>query len=441
MKTKRNFLIKQSLKKKLDTKWFKIVNVILAVVLVAITNIDKVINYFGGDFNETTKIILVSNVDVTEEFKAYFDASRSVINDTKVYEIESSTEDIKTLKENLSDENKNIIIEIEESNEEYLKATITSYDTISTINYQLLTSTLNAVKSEYALSKSNIDPIELAKITTPMNVESMTTNPDLTENGIGRDVVGMVVMMIFIIPMFILIVYLVQMIGAEINDEKSTRSMEIIISNVTPRTHFFSKIIASTSFVLIQGALLLVYGGLGLVARMLMNGGIGISAGSELGNTISDVMEMLKNTGVLSALTQAIPLIILLLVATLFAYAILSGVLASMTTNIEDYQQLQAPLMIIMMAGYMIAIMGAQFEGSAFVKICSFIPFLSAFIAPSIYLLGQLTLLDLGISLALMCLTCFAMFRYGLRIYKVGILNYSSKGLWKKIFKSMKNEE
>ena len=440
MKTKRNFLIKQSLKKKMDTKWFKVVNVILAIVLIAVTNIDKIISYFGGDFNETTKIILVSDIDVTEEFKTYFDVYKESIGDIKEYEVEASTEEVDKLKEDLKD-NGNIIIEIKEDDNEYLKSTITTYDTVSTVNYQLFTGVLNAVKSEYALSKSNINPEELAKITTPMSVESITTNPDLTENGIGRDVVGMGVMMIFIIPMFILVVYLVQMIGAEINDEKSTRSMEIIISNVPPKTHFISKIVSSTSFVLIQGALLLLYGALGLVIRMLMNGGIGIGEGTELGSALSDVVSMLKNTGVLSALTKAIPLILLLLVATILAYAILSGVLASMTTNIEDYQQLQTPIMMIMMAGYFIAIMGAQFEGSIFIKICSYIPFLSAFIAPSIYLLGQLTIIDLTISFILMCITCFLLYRYGLRIYKVGILNYSSKGLWKKIFKSMKNKD
>mgnify|MGYP002513413138 CR=1 FL=1 len=35
-------------------------------------------------------------------------------------------------------------------------------------------------------------------------------------------------MQIITMPLFILIVFLIQMIGAEINDEKSTKSMEII---------------------------------------------------------------------------------------------------------------------------------------------------------------------------------------------------------------------
>jgi len=38
-----------------------------------------------------------------------------------------------------------------------------------------------------------------------------------------------------------------------------------------------------------------------------------------------------------------------------------------------------------------------------------------------------------------MIVTVWLLIKYGLRIYKVGILNYSSKDLWKKMFKALKN--
>ena len=44
------------------------------------------------------------------------------------------------------------------------------------------------------------------------------------------------------------------------------------------------------------------------------------------------------------------------------------------------------------------------------------------------------------ISIVLMIITCFLLYKYGLRIYKEGILNYSSSKLWNKIFKSLKNK-
>ena len=121
-------------------------------------------------------------------------------------------------------------------------------------------------------------------------------------------------------------------------------------------------------------------------------------------------------------------------------YAIVAGVLASMTTNIEDYQQLQTPLMILLLVGYYIAIMASTFDGAIFIKVLSYIPMLSFLIAPVIFLLGQTTLLELGLSTLICVVFTFIIFRYGLRIYKVGILNYSSQDLWKKIFKSVKEK-
>ena len=59
MKNKAKFLIKQSIKKKMDTKWFKVVNVILLILLVAIINIDNIISFFGGDFEEENKIYVI----------------------------------------------------------------------------------------------------------------------------------------------------------------------------------------------------------------------------------------------------------------------------------------------------------------------------------------------------------------------------------------------
>ena len=44
MKSKLNFLIEMSLKRKINTKWFKIVNIILLVAIVALANIDSIIN-------------------------------------------------------------------------------------------------------------------------------------------------------------------------------------------------------------------------------------------------------------------------------------------------------------------------------------------------------------------------------------------------------------
>ena len=55
LKNKLEYLTKMSLDRKIKSKWFKIANILLAVLIIAVFNIDSIITFFGGDFNEKTK--------------------------------------------------------------------------------------------------------------------------------------------------------------------------------------------------------------------------------------------------------------------------------------------------------------------------------------------------------------------------------------------------
>ena len=428
MKNKAWFLIKQSLKKKMDTKWFKIVNVLICLLLIGVINIDKIINVFGGDFKDTINIYLTGDNNYLEGFNAYFLTNKKIVNDEKTYEIAYSSDSIDTLKEKIADTN-NIVVNINLDTAEYLKADIISYNKIDTITYNLLSTSLTGMKTSMALNYNGVSSEEMAKITSPISINRVVTNEK--EITASEDATNMS-LVVFLVPFFMLIVLLVQMIGAEINDEKTTRGMEIIISNVPAKVHFLCKIASSTIFVIAQSLLLLLYSGLGF----LIHGGLGTGLGES--NIIGNLFASLQASGTLDLLAKGAPILIVIFLLSFFIYATLAGVLASMTTSAEDFQQLQTPLMIVLMLGYYIGIMAAAFKGSIFIRIISYIPFLSSMVAPITYILGETTIVDLGISAVVLLITCIFLFKYGIRVYKVGILNYSSKDLWKKVFKSLK---
>ena len=428
MKNKAWFLIKQSLKKKMDTKWFKIVNVLICLLLIGVINIDKIINVFGGDFKDTINIYLTGDNNYLEGFNAYFLTNKKILNDERSYEIAYSSDSVDTLKEKIADTN-DIVVNINLDTTEYLKADIISYNKIDTVTYNLLSASLTGMKTSMALNYNGLSSEEMAKITSPISINRVVTNEK--EITASEDATNMS-LVIFLVPFFMLIVLLVQMIGAEINDEKTTRGMEIIISNVPAKVHFLCKIASSTIFVIAQSLLLLLYSGLGF----LIHGGLGAGLGES--NIIGNLFASLQASGTLDLLAKGAPILIVIFLLSFFVYATLAGVLASMTTSAEDFQQLQTPLMIVLMLGYYIGIMAAAFKGSIFIRIISYIPFLSSMVAPITYILGETTIVDLGISAVVLLITCIFLFKYGIRVYKVGILNYSSKDLWKKVFKSLK---
>ena len=67
-------------------------------------------------------------------------------------------------------------------------------------------------------------------------------------------------------------------------------------------------------------------------------------------------------------------------------------------------------------------------------------PFISAILAPCLLVLGQFSLLEFVIAIILVIVVIFLLVKYGFKIYKQGILNYSSKDLWKKMFKALKSK-
>ena len=432
MKNKFKYLVKYSLKKKIDTKWFKIVNVLLLILIVFLVNMDYLINLFGGDFEDKEKIYVVDNVGSFNTFSNYFNALASEL-DNGEYEIILDQDILQDEKE-IDDE---VVVVLNPSNTEYLAGEIVSFDAVSRTTYEMIVNSMNAVKSELVLNTSGLTPEQIASLTSPVEITERVLNTD-AQNNETKENVGAIVTTVLIVPFFILIITMVQMLGAEINDEKTSRGMEIIISSVPAKTHFISKVIAALSYVLIQGVLLLAFCGIAMLLRSVLATS---ATSSTTVSMFSEVITMLKSAGIFSLLAKGSIVLIILFVVSFIAYAIAAAILASMTTNIEDFQQLQTPLMIIMMVGYYVALMAVMFDGSIFIEIMAYIPLLSVMIAPTLYLIGEMSLLSLALATLLTVVVTYFLYKYGLRIYKVGILNYSSSKLWRKMFKSLGNKE
>ena len=432
MKNKLLFLTKMSLNKKIKTKWFLIANIIFAVLIIGLINIDTIIKAFGGDFNETQEILIIDEVGAFSKFESNYEVYKKYVadyDDVKITKYEGSYDDGVELVE----EDDKILLVISPDEDNYIKAKMVSKDALGTITNTLISTTLTAIRSEIVLNEYNITEEMYQKINANVLVEDVILSSENKED----NMVISTIMQIITLPIFMLIIFLVQMIGAEVNEEKTTKSMEIIISNVSPKTHFMSKVISSNLFVIIQGLLLVIFVVIGIVIRYFVSGG---NLMGELDGEVTKLVSSISLSGVMDTLTYMIPIMIVILLLTFLAYSLLAGVLASMTTNLEDFQQLQTPIVIVLLAGYYLSMMAGVFKGSVFIRIMSYIPFVSSLLAPTLYVMGEITWIDLVGSVALLLLVIFLLIKYGLRIYKVGILNYSQSGLWKKMFRAIKEK-
>lgn len=431
------FLTQSSFLKKIKSKWFLIVNILLLVVIVGIVNVDSIIKAFGGDFNDTNEIVVLDKTDMSYDlFEKNLKSYNETLDMKYTFDISKTIKTEEEIKKEIKDTDK-VLIVLENSDTSYLKASIISDSYIDTMYYQLLYQALSTTKTEVAFSLTDINKDELLKLTSNISVDRILLSDDKNTEEENMEMIMGTVFPTVILPFFILVVFLVQMIGAEINEEKQTRSMEVIISNVSPKAHFFSKVIASNGFVLLQGLLLILYGILALVIRNYT----GISSASSITSQISDVWNSLVASGFVDKLTYIIPLTLILMVLSFLTYSLVAGILASMTVSMEDYQQIQAPIMMICLAGYYLAIMAGMFQGSTLIRILSYVPFLSCLLSPALLVIGQIGIFDVVISIIILCIFNYILIRYGLKIYKIGILNYSTDKMWSKLLKAVKSKE
>lgn len=433
VKNKFWFLTKMSLEKKIKSKTFIIVNILLFIVLAALMNIDKIVLFFGGNFDKQNNIMIVDNTNKTYEiFKNTMEKEETIIDTGLKYKITKIDDEKKARKKVKKDED--IVIVINEDNDNIIKTTMITYGYINSNLYQLINSSITIAKQNLAMEEVGISPDDLNKISKSVEIKREYVEKNKSEEEEKNEFVMGVVTPIVILPFFMLITLVVQMVGAEINEEKSTRSMEIIISNVSTKVHFFSKILASNLFIVMQCLLLGVYSLIG----MLLRGGKSLDSIQNI-DAISQVTSGIDINGILNSVISDIPMVIILMVITLFGYSLIAGILASMTTNMEDFQQLQTPIFVVSLVGFYLAIMNSMFDGALFIRIFSYVPFISAILSPSLLVTGVIGFKDILLSILLMVVVIYLLIKYGLKIYKEGILNYSSTKLWKKMLEALKH--
>ena len=420
------YLTKLSFNKKVKSKWFIATNIILLIAIVVLLNISSIIEFFGGDFDAKTDVLVVDNANAYELFKNNLES----IDTDSSFNISLSNDYLENIKKELTDEQ--LVIVLNPDSTEYLTSEVVSNNKIDSLTYQIILQALNSTKTTVGMTLANIDPNILATISSSITIDRTILNEEATTDE-NMDMIMSSVFPTLILPFFMLIIFLVQMVGGEICEEKTTRSMEIIISNVSPKVHLISKVLASNLFVILQGVLLIIY----CIIAYLISTSLG---GSSLSSIIdfNSILNTLNASGMINSLILVIPLTLVMIILSFAAYALVAGILASMTVNIEDFNQLQTPIMLLSIAGYYLAIMAAMFDGSIFIRIISYIPFLSVFISPTLFLLGQITVIDMLISVVILILFIYVLLKFGLKVYKTGILNYSSGKVWSKSFKAFK---
>lgn len=230
---------------------------------------------------------------------------------------------------------------------------------------------------------------------------------------------------------YMIIIFGFQLLGSEIFEEKSSRAMEVIITNTKPHVHMLVKICSTFVFLISIILTILIGAILGVVILYMSNP-------DTVGVLVDQLLELLKTLDI-AVNSQLLIFIIFTVFSGLFAvllFQIIAAVAAAMTTSYEDYQKANGPIVILLLVPYMISIIGIV----VLAKILVYFPFFTPFFAPSLYLSGDISLVVFGACIALQVITIIVLYIVLSPVYREGLLNYSTSSFKQIIKRSYKNK-
>lgn len=397
---------------KIKSKQFIISTAITLVIMIGLTNMANIINFFNKD-EDAVKIAVIDETGAL--FKPLEENIRAVNQDIELVKYQNGEEEAQAKVENgtfrglllLSFNGENLPVAT------YKSRTIAD----STLPTELRNS-LQQIKTQLAASQINLTSEQLTKLYEPVPFEQVALEENAKTAEELNQARGLVYVLLFIIY-FAVIMY-ANMIAMEVAIEKSSRVMEILISSVSPIKQMFAKIL-----------------GVGLVSltQLMLLLGVGYySVQQNLSSMEGGFFEFFGFNNIpLSTILYAV----IFFVLGYFLYATLAAFLGSLVSRIEDVQQMITPMTLLVVAGFMISMFGLGQPDTTFITVTSYIPFFTPMLMFMRVGMLNLSLWEPLLGMAILLLTIIFLAVFGARVYKGGVLMYGKSNSFKDIKKAL----
>lgn len=386
------------------TKSFLITTALIIVFIIGLSNIQSIIEMFGGE-DEQDKIAVID--ETNNVYDALSNGLTNADSQMELVEYEGSFDEAKSA---VLEEEYIGLLHIESSPEELPVATYHSNQVDLSMISQLLQTQLQQIKIAIATNNAGIDQTLVQDIYSPVAFETVTIQNEAGEQAVKTEeelsnTRGLVYIILFMLY-FAVITY-GNMIAMDIANEKTSRVMEVLISSSSPISQMFAKIIGIALLGLTQFGIIIAIG-YTIVSRKQdqMVGGVFEYFG--LGDT--------------SPSTFVYAIVFFLLGYLL--YATLSAMLGSLVSRIEDVQQLMMPVVLLIVAAFILAMIGLDMPDSTMVTVTSYIPFFTPMLMFLRVGMLDLPFWEVGLGIIIMVVSISILAIIGARVYRGGVLMY-----------------
>lgn len=392
---------------KVKSKSFIVSTGIILLMVLAFMNLDRIVGLF--DKGDTT-------IGVVEESGGFYSALEKQLSSSgselslKAYKTEADA------KKDEEEGNLEGYLVLREQND--VPTGIFKAQSIANSNESSeIQTALQQIQTSVLTKKVNITDEQLAAIYKPVSFEIVPLNDQAKSEEELNQARGLVYVMLFVIY-FSVVVY-ASMIANEVAIEKSSRVMEILISSVSPIQQMFAKITGIALLTLTQLAIFVLVGYL------------------SFKNTSSGMGEIFEAFGFDNMRSKTIIYAVLFTFLGYLLYATMAACLGSLVSKIEDLQQMIMPMTMLVVLGFMLAMIGLTNPEAKFITVTSYIPFFSPMLMFMRVGMLEISNVEIAISIAILIVTIGLLAYIGAKVYKGGVLLYGNSSSYKNIKKAL----
>jgi ABC-2 type transport system permease protein len=307
----------------------------------------------------------------------------------------------------------------------YIEETDGGYKLTTTLDSQpIATDALQPVLSSYLLAvrggQMNLSADQLRELLAPAKISNVVKSDKGSQDGSGKSTANYALSIGLGVVIFVFLTLYVGIISNEIANEKTSRIMEILLAATSPAIQFFGKILG-------VGLLAVLHATLYLVTILVL---VLVLPNNEM---VQSVTKSLTGIDVSFAIVT-----VLLVLVGIVLYMILTAIVAAMVNDQSQVQQAVAPVTYIGLIGYFMSFMASGQPKNVFFEIMSYVPFVSQTLMPARLGLEFATTWQAVIALLIEIVAAILLGRFGLRVYKHNVLEYTTGNVTKAALLSLK---
>ena len=401
----------------IKNKSFMISTIVIAVLAAVILFLPSVFDMSGilginkDDTDDTADNTEITDVIIICDEKDIFAGTgivEGVLNDVKI-ETVSSRDALVDKIEN----DENVIAGFVVKNATDFEYVVNNSDMFDDMT-QRFTYAMQLLSQYNYCKENNLDMAEIENAFNPViNSETTVLGKDMMSN-------YWYCYALIIIVFMVIILYGV-MVATSVTQEKSNRTMELLVTSADTNSLFFGKVLAGTSAALLQ---------VGIIFAVIL-GSYKINRDSwgglfdKIFNIPSDVLITFAFFGF----------------GGLLFYVFIYGAMGALVSKTEDINKSAGSVQFVIMIVYFIGLSQLNNVDGILMKVLSFLPISSYSAMFARVALGNVSFAEITVSFVILIVSTIAVGILGSKIYRMGTLRYGNPITLRNAFKNLKHEQ